>query len=445
MLASAMRFRLAFLFAAALTGGAGLVSAQSNSTAPTVVVISLDGFPAYALENNRLPIPNLRRLMREGSYATRMHTVNPTVTWPNHTTLVTGVPPREHGLLYNGTALHTPEGTVKVDPFVPKEKMVHGETLYDVAHRSGMTTAQMDWVAIQDAPTITWTFSEYGTPTDSLQKEMIAKGIISAADVADFTKANIVYRDQIWTKAATYLLRERHPNLILLHLLSLDSTHHSYAPRTLASWDSIGFLDGCVGQVLDAIEASGAKERTSVVVVSDHGFKAVEKEISGTQVLKAAGLDQAAQVIPEGGSAMIYLKPGQAADALKKVRDAFEGLEGVARVAGEDEFNSLGLPTSKQDAQAPQLIAYAKSGYAFGGRSRGGDNTIAAVHPATGAHGYINEDPEMDAIFIAWGAAFRQGVVLDSISNRQVAPTLAKILNLKLPRAREQPLNSVLK
>ena len=77
----------------------------------TVVVISLDGFPAYALDHPRLPIPTLRRLAREGAVASSMRPVNPTVTWPNHTAIVTGVEPSEHHLLYNGLLLH-PEGGV---------------------------------------------------------------------------------------------------------------------------------------------------------------------------------------------------------------------------------------------------------------------------------------------------------------------------------------------
>src|SRR6266511_3244770 len=71
-----------------------------------VVMISLDGFPAFALDDPKLPVPTLRRLIREGVTA-RMHTINPTVTWPNHTTLVTGVRADEHGLLVNGSLVPT--------------------------------------------------------------------------------------------------------------------------------------------------------------------------------------------------------------------------------------------------------------------------------------------------------------------------------------------------
>src|SRR5882762_9294908 len=71
-----------------------------------VVVISLDGFPAYAFDDPRLPVPTLRRLMTEGASASSMQPVNPTVTWPNHTAMVTGVNAAEHKVLFNGELLH---------------------------------------------------------------------------------------------------------------------------------------------------------------------------------------------------------------------------------------------------------------------------------------------------------------------------------------------------
>ena len=73
-----------------------------------MVVISLDGFPAYALNDPRLPIPTLRKLAREGAAAAAMQPINPTVTWPNHTTMVTGVDASRHQVLFNGLLTRNP-------------------------------------------------------------------------------------------------------------------------------------------------------------------------------------------------------------------------------------------------------------------------------------------------------------------------------------------------
>src|ERR1700683_1326346 len=85
---------------------------KSSAVAPVAVVISLDGFPAYALDDPRLPIPTLRMLAREGAAAASMQPVNPTVTWPNHTAIVTGVDVSQHQVLYNGLLTHPGGGVL---------------------------------------------------------------------------------------------------------------------------------------------------------------------------------------------------------------------------------------------------------------------------------------------------------------------------------------------
>ena len=180
-----------------LLGALAAVPAEIPSKDRMVIVISLDGFPAFVLEDAKQPVPTLRRLMREGTWA-RMHTINPTITWPNHTTMVTGVHADEHGLLVNGTILRTNGWPpVRVDPKIEKERMVHAPTIYDAAYKAGLTTAQVDWVAIHNAPTITWAFSEWAAPDGPVEREMIERGVLATNDVQDFTKLNIVGRDQI--------------------------------------------------------------------------------------------------------------------------------------------------------------------------------------------------------------------------------------------------------
>ena len=432
---------LLFCFSRFLTAGAALPPSQRM-----VVLITLDGFPAYALDDPKLPVPTLRELSRHGAYARRMGTVNPTVTWPNHTTLVTGVLPSEHGLLYNGTAVRTGSWPpVKIDYSIEKERMVHAPTVYDLAHRAGLKTAQVDWVAINHAPAIDWEFPELASGNDPLVKEMIAKGILSAADAEDFRRANIVWRDEIWCRAAEFLIREHKPNLLLLHFLTLDSTHHRYGPNSLASQDAMGFLDSLVARVIAAIHAAGLQDRTTVLIASDHGFKQVHKEIRPLVALRAAGLDKSVFVLSEGGSAMVYLDKNHGGELANQVRSMFTGMEGIERVAGPDEFPALGLPDPAKDSQAPDLVLYAKTDYAFS-NPRAGDTgpAIVTTGQTIGAHGYLASDPDMDAIFIASGYGIHAGSSVEKIQNLDVAPTIAKLLNVRLPDARGKSLDWML-
>lgn len=411
---------------------------------PVVVVITIDGFPAYALENDKLPIPTLRRLMKEGAWASRMSIINPAVTWPNHTTLVTGVDARKHGVLFNGL-LSRDVTPPKVEPWVEKEKWVRARTVYDAAFEAGMTTAQVDWVAIYNAKTITWQFPEKPDPDGPIEREMEGRGIVSRQDVADFLgKSNAAWRDQIWTDAAAHIIREHKPNLLLFHLLNLDSTHHAYGPLTTASYAAIAYADSRVQQILDAIEAAGLKDSATVLVVSDHGFKRAGKNIRANTILKQAGID--ADVVPEGGTAMVYNRvsdsPRDSPRDSSRAAKAFEGVEGIERVVTPADYPSLGLPQPGDNKQAPDLLLVAKDGYAFAG-----GNALPVVvdaPPGNGQHGYLNTDPEMDAIFIAWGRGIRSGAHLDRIHNVDVAPTIAAILGVPFPSADGHALDGVL-
>ena len=410
---------------AALAGLCGSAFAQAPAQERMVIVISLDGFPAYALHDPKLPIPALRRLMRTGASA-RMTTVNPTVTWPNHTSMVTGVRADEHGLLANGTISRTGAWPpVKVDETIEKEKMVHVPTVYDAAWKAGLTTAQVDWVAINKAPAITWAFSEWASPEGPVEREMLGKGLIAASDLEEFEKSNILFRDQIWTKAAVYLIREHKPNLLLFHLLSLDSVHHQFGPNTLAATAAFAFLDSCVERVVEAVGAAGMSERTTFIVVSDHGFKRYTRQIRPSVALAAAGLSGKAYVLAEGGTAYVYFDKSQAAELTPEVMSALAGVEGIDRIVGPDGFRALGLPQPDKDPQMGQLLLTARDGYVFSGAT-GGPVTAAVPQPG-GSHGYLASDPDMDAIFIASGYGVRSGAKLDRVANIDVAPTIAKL------------------
>ena len=417
------------------------------------MVISLDGFPARALDDPQLPLPTLRQLAARGAVARAMNPVNPTVTWPNHTSLVTGVAPARHGVLYNGSLVREPGVPPRVEPWRDKALMVKATTIYDLAHARGMTTAQVDWVAIHNAPTITWAFAERPDPAAPIPRELVAAGVLSQADVDGFASRHIVFRDYAWTEAAAHIIRRYRPHLLLFHLLNLDSTHHRYGPRTHAALTTMAHLDAQVKKILDAIEQARLTSRTTVIVVSDHGFKLVKRQIRLNAAFADAGLLQvqdgkivSSQVyaVPEGGSAIVYVTvPDASGDLLARARRAIEAVEGIDRVVESDGFAALGLPLPGNDEQMGSLFVIPKEGYAF---------TAAATAPAVvdaaegslGAHGYVASDPDLGALFIAAGAGIKPGVVLNAIDNVDVAPTIARLLGLRLDGADGRVLTEIL-
>ena len=408
---------------------------QTSRSRNKVILISLDGFPSYSLKDPKLPIPTLRKLIANGTSAA-MVGINPTVTWPNHTAMITGVRADEHGLLANGTIRRT--GTwppVKVEPMIVKEQMVKVPTIYDAAYKAGLTTAHVDWVAIEKAPTITWAFREWAGLDGPLEREMVAKGALTKEDLDSFNRSNIVFRDQIWTKAGEYLIRNHQPDLLLFHLLTGDAEQHAYGPDTLAAKTALAFLDSCVEKLVAAVKDAGLTDRTTFLIVSDHGFKAYTKQIKPNAALAAAGLEKQVYVLPEGGSAFVYFEPvADAAKLVPQVRKALEGLEGIDRVAGVEDYPSLGLPHPDKDPQFGHLLLAAKDGYSFSGAT--GGPVTAAVPQQGGSHGYLASESDMNPIFIASGYGVKPGVQLGTVSNIDIAPTIAKLLGLSLPTAK---------
>src|SRR6185295_10176765 len=98
-----------------------------------VVLITIDGFPAAMFADPKSSLPHIRQLAAEGASAERMQVSNPSVTWPNHTTLVTGVRPAKHSVLYNGVLTRGgAEEPVAVDPKRDKMELVAVPNLFDL-------------------------------------------------------------------------------------------------------------------------------------------------------------------------------------------------------------------------------------------------------------------------------------------------------------------------
>jgi predicted AlkP superfamily pyrophosphatase or phosphodiesterase len=124
---------------------------------------------------------------------------------------------------------------------------------------------------------------------------------------------------------------------------------------------------------------------------------------------------------------------------IPKLKSFYAQAEGIERVYGAENFAELGLPTSAQSDQAPDLVLAAKSDYCFTG-----DPGKSFVSSATGGtHGFLNSDPNMQAIFLAWGVGVPKGVGLGSITNRDVAPTIGRLLGIELKTARGREIPGI--
>ena len=440
---------LCTMLAVALTTG---VFAQSGVP---VVLLSVDGMkPDYALNADRLglKVPNLRRLVAEGAYATGVRGVTPTVTYPSHTTLVTGVAPAEHGILNNSP--FDPLGTNDNGWYWYAED-IKVPTLWDAANQAGLVTANVDWPVTVGAP-IRYSIVQFwrapiaqppgGDEDHKLLRALSTPGLLQEAEreLGPYP-AGYRYEPDDDAKRAVFMgwmIANKKPGLLTGYLASLDEAGHAhgpYDPRTLATVERI---DGFIGQVRAAAQQTWGS-RFVMAVVSDHGHITTDRAVQFNAALRDAGLidvDARGKVTAwrafawtAGGSVAIVAKEPASADTLASVRRVVQRVVDdpaapVAQVMEGDAIRtSGGFPGTV-------VVVGLKPGFRAGAALSGA--LVTPVASPGGTHGFLPDTSDMNASFFIVGEGVPAGRNLGPIDMRDVAPTVAARLGVALPTAK---------
>jgi len=427
-------------------------SAAQEKATPLLVVISVDGLrPDYVTEADAhgAKIPNLRRMLKEGTYADGVTGVVSTVTYPSHTTLMTGVWPETHGIWANTT-------------FDPLQKNYQGwywyaedirvKTLWDVAGEAGRTTAAVQWPVTVGAK-ITWNIPEFwraGTAEDmKLIRVVATKGLLdeAATEIGPFRGGidTSGEGDEVRGKYAEWILEKKKPGLLMLHLTALDHTEHETMPFSAESMAVLEGIDTVIGKVRGTAERV-APGRTIFAVVSDHGFVKYDQQVNLISAFREAKLftvsekgtitDWEAMPWETGGSAAIVLKDPKDQVVLAKTRELLAKLagdpsNGIDRVLEADELHKRGgYPNAS-------FFVSLKPGWRTGSTIAG--PLVTKVKPG-GTHGELPDLPDLRAAFFLVGPGVPAGKDLGLIDMRDIAPTLAKEAGLGLPSAQGKPL-----
>lgn len=422
----------------------GLARQQSP---PLLVMISVDGMrPDYITEADAhgARVPNLRRFLKEGTYAEGVVGVVPTVTYPSHTTLVTGVWPAKHGILANTT----------FDPLQQNQggwywyaEDIRVPTLWDVAAAAGWTTASIQWPVTVGAR-ITWNIPEFwraSTPDDAkLLRAVSTRGLLEEA------KAELgEYRGGIDTSAAgdenrgrytEWILEKRHPAFLTLHLSALDHIEHETGPFSPEAIAVLEIIDATIGKIR-ATEERLAPGRAYLAVVSDHGFVRTDAQLNLFPLFRDAQLisvndkgkitDWKAMPWVTGGSAAIILKDPNDTVTLSQVRElltkvASDPANGVDRILEAEELHKRGgYPPAS-------FFVGLKPGWRTGSSLDGPGLSKTKIG---GTHGAMPDLPDLHASFFLVGPGVPAGKSLGTIDMRDVAPTLAHQVGLTLPSA----------
>jgi predicted AlkP superfamily pyrophosphatase or phosphodiesterase len=436
-----------------------LAAAAASARVKTLVVISIDGLkPEYLTqaEQHGLKLPHLRRFVERGTYAEGVVGVVPTVTYPSHTTLLTGVWPIEHGITNNTT----------FDPLRKNQEgwywyasAIKAPTLWEAASRRGIVVASVNWPVSVDAPGVRYLIPEYWrarTPDDRGVMEALTRPLGMLQEMEKslgpyIFAAKAVDTDAVRTHYAVALLRDKKPGLITIHLDSLDHEEHETGPFSASCREVLEAIDGMVGE----IESTALKNDANAVVaiVSDHGFSATDRRINVMAPFIEAGLVTLGEPPKTGGqppinswdaipwtasgSFFVMLRNREDAAVQAKTRDLLRRMQddpryGIGRVIAQPEVTKMGgdpsaafLVEMKLNKQPAVWL-----------------NGLAAEEiPSSGTHGYLPDNPELRASFFVAGKGIAAGKNLDVVDMRQICPTLAELLGVPMPSAKQKPLN----
>ncbi len=416
-----------------------------------VILISIDGLAGFYLDDPRADLPTIRRLAAAGARAEGLVCSFPTVTWPNHTTLVTGVTPARHGVIGNNYLDRTSGEKIPliIDPLFDKDQIVRSPTIYDAAHQAGLTTAGIVWPATRNARTLDFqvpdmagdNWNKYGTAG---WLEQLRQAGIPVDKHGEWCKepAGGVQRDWLYTRMARHLFAHHPPHLLLIHLVEVDHVQHKHGPRSPEAYWSVSYADDRVRDIVEAAEASSFAGNVTYIVASDHGFFPIEKDIRINVRLAQLGLatlegtnvvSRAAWSVSQGGGCMVYiLDDARRPELLARLKTELAAVEGVAEVVPEARFAELGLSRPAEDPRAPDLWLSARSGYSFTD-THTGDEVVVPRDTRAGTHGYLPDQPDLYGTLVISGAGIARGVKLGKVASIDVAPTMARLLGVELP------------
>jgi predicted AlkP superfamily pyrophosphatase or phosphodiesterase len=413
---------------------------------PRVILISIDGLAAFYWRDPAARLPTLRRLAERGVVAEGVEAVFPTTTWPTHVSLVTGVSPRVHGVVANhilNRGTRTAEDLTG-DPIYDAPALLRAPTIYDRAHASGLSTAAIDWPATRHAPTLDFNLPFFkdqrvfeAHTARAVWEELRGLGypMHRQGEWAQLPKR--FYKDEMVGSVAAHVARRHEPALLLVHFLCVDSFQHLYGPRSPEAYWAIEYVDGLIGRFLASLPAPVA-ERSAIFVVSDHGFLPSTREIRPNVRLLRLGalrieddgrMSGEARFVMNHGAGALYGLDGDAR-AVAAVAREIARMEGVSAMWTSGEYAALGLPTPADHRQVADAMFEAAPGYSFGDTAVGDDEHGPPKY--LGTHGQRPIYPDNAAFFLAAGAGIARGRMLPGIRSRDVAPTVAHMLGLRL-------------
>lgn len=420
---------------------------------PSLVVLSVDGLmPKQVLEAEALGlnVPNLRQMVEQGAFATGVRGVVPSLTYPAHTTLLTGVRPKIHGIEAN--LVFDPIGTETARWFWNSQS-IKVPTLWQAARDARLRTANIAW-PVSVGALIDYNVPQYWGDGSEHNEKLIDS--VSTPELLGELKREVgpipgaedfgFLADEQRGKFACYLIEKKRPEFTTVYFGALDGVEHHTGPNSQYALEVLEGIDRSIGKLRDTIDRVTNGSGT-FAVVSDHGFVAYHTELELGSLLRQHRFVEVrgnrvvawrAAAWTAGGTAAVYLHDPHDKHTRKAVINLANKLKndpryGIDRVMFESEVVRLG------GFRGAELVLALKPGFKFGPKLFG----PVLVKKSGGTHGYLPDVDGMDAAFFIVGPTITKGLNLGRIDMKDIAPLFASILSVDLPTAEgKSPLMS---
>jgi alkaline phosphatase D len=357
-----------------------------------VLLVSLDAFRwDYSKLYNT---PNLNKLAKDGVNAERTYPSFPTVTFPNHYSIATGLYPDHHGLINNSFAAPDLGLFYRMGDRTAVENPAFygGEPVWVTAEKQGVKSASFFWVGSE-------------APVDGIQPSYWKK-----------YDETVTFEARIDTviKWFGYPLTKR-PELVTLYFDEPDATSHIFGPISPQTGKVVERLDSLMGVLRTKLSALPEAKRINLIILSDHGMSAVSTDRYVN--IKSLVPDRMIASI-SGGNPVYLINPAEGKkDSVIYLLNKSKGLKAWSKSELPPKWHYGTNP------RIPEIVVVADSSWSIGTRSDG-----SCVRG--GAHGYDNSNSDMFSIFYAAGPSFKKNYKFKELNNVDIYNLVCRILDI---------------
>ena len=412
--------------------------------------------------------PNFSRLMARCAQVERVKSIYPSLTYPCHTTMITGCYPDKHGVLNNNPFRTVSDGA---NLYLTDFALVQAEDLFTAAKRAGKTTASVYWPVSGNNPNIDYLINEYFFPYNEDVEETFRRFGANDDTIAvvrenadrlppvpgETPAGQRVQLDNCYEHfmngCVCSLIRRYQPDLLLVHNCVVDATRHNFGVFGPETFRALDMLDDWLGEIMDAMTDAGVYDDTDFVLISDHGQMDYQKIAHPNTLLREGGyidVNDAGEVTgwrafahSTGMSCIIHMAD-PTDDALRAeledfLRTAFQqGKCGLQQVYTEAEVRQR----YHMGGDFAFMLENA-DGYSLRCDWKSPTMITEITRPKAASHGYLPEKGPWP-VFLAAGPSFRPGAKLPMAHLVDEAPTLAHVLGDSLPGADGRVLEELL-